>query len=1106
MAGSFRYHACLAFCAADLDAAREITSRLLVSGLRVPLDPAPQVLRGGKDAELLCKESAALVMLMSSRVGKQEWITFERQSLQFRGSEGKRFIPVRLDECPFPEALKPFAHLDWWEYGDRDRLTAICHLPERHEAATEKREPPLLYTFQGNDRAYSAIATHPDGSLIVAGSFDGTLEVWDTKSRTRTINLPAHTDAITSVAISVNTGLCASASHDGKVRVWDLTTGKRRRTLSGHSDSVMAIAITPDGTRLLSSSMDSAVKLWFLSAEDTKPKTRRFDIGNNVIALAATDSGMALLGHGNLITIYDFRNQKTLIDLTGHTSRVMAVAATRDGRIGLTGSEDRTVRVWDLNSGHCIAILEGHTGTVQAVSVTPDGSRAISCSDDGTIRVWDLRNGVCEALVGSGQDPMISGSITADGDCAVGASSGGKLLAWDLSGLIDTANADAVNIRYTNAKVLLVGDSGVGKSGLAIRLTEDTFQPTMSTDAVWATQIRIPLDGTGETEREIWLWDFAGQADYRLIHQLFMDETALAVLVFNPQSEDPFEGLAQWDHAITRAARRNFVKLLVAARCDRGGLMVSDDAITAFLTDHGFAAYYATSALSGAGCSELRNTISESIPWGAIPWTASPKIFRALKNMILQLKDEGVALLRMAELKQRIEMAIPSELFTMEQLHAVVGLLAGPGLVWKLEFGDFVLLRPELINAYAAAVIRSIRANMDEIGCISEDSVINGILDYQDFQRLSGYDEQIILRAMHQTFVDHGLCLREHTEGGPVLVFPSYFKRERPDLEGHPLPLVKYTIAGALDEIYATLVVRLHHTPVFEKDRLWKFAADFRTQEGRRVGLKMTKTGEGKADITVYVDAGVPDDTKVTFVRYVHDHLKLKDPSVARTRHYVCGNCGIGIENREAIKRRLTRGLTDMICANCENRVLLTDLVEQRFGSDEIQARTLKLETQAQMSIDNESRELILVGHAFAVAGEAGQIFRPVPNSDWGIDGEIEFKDERGNASGRRVYLQLKSGDSYLYRRERDGKEVFTVKNPRHSEYWVQHEYPVMLVIRTSDNRIRWMNVTDYLRTDGLRGKEGVTKQIIFEGEPFTALSLQRHRDRVLRLNARKAS
>ena len=83
-------------------------------------------------------------------------------------------------------------------------------------------------------------------------------------------------------------------------------------------------------------------------------------------------------------------------------------------------------------------------------------------------------------------------------------------------------------------------------------------------------------------EREIWLWDFAGQADYRLIHQLYMDEAALAVLVFNPQSENPFEGLGQWDRDVARAARWPFQKLLVAGRCDRGGLMISRDSVKGF--------------------------------------------------------------------------------------------------------------------------------------------------------------------------------------------------------------------------------------------------------------------------------------------------------------------------------------------------------------------------------------------------------------------------------------------------------------------------------------------------------------------------------------------
>jgi hypothetical protein len=128
---------------------------------------------------------------------------------------------------------------------------------------------------------------------------------------------------------------------------------------------------------------------------------------------------------------------------------------------------------------------------------------------------------------------------------------------------------------------------------------------------------------------------------------------------------------------------------------------------------------------------------------------------------------------------------------------------------------------------------------------------------------------------------------------------------------------------------------------------------------------------------------------------------------------------------------------------------------------------------------------------------DVGQIYRGYTNSDHGIDGEIEFKDDHGRASGCRLYLQLKSGDSYLTERQRDRAEVFQIKNPRWATYWQQQAYPVMLVIRTSDGVIRWMDVSDYLRRETREGKPPT--QIILEGERLDALAVRRLRDKALR-------
>ena len=142
-------------------------------------------------------------------------------------------------------------------------------------------------------------------------------------------------------------------------------------------------------------------------------------------------------------------------------------------------------------------------------------------------------------------------------------------------------------------------------------------------------------------------------------------------------------------------------------------------------------------------------------------------------------------------------------------LQGIPRLLGGPGVVWELAFGSWVLLQPERINAYAQAVIRTLQADEHRRGCLMEERVLKGDLTYESsMPRLAGDEERFVLLAMHQTLVERGLCLRQPTAKGNLLVFPSYYRRERPEQIGHPAVLVSYKLTGFLDEIYATLVTR----------------------------------------------------------------------------------------------------------------------------------------------------------------------------------------------------------------------------------------------------------------------------------------------------------
>ena len=133
------------------------------------------------------------------------------------------------------------------------------------------------------------------------------------------------------------------------------------------------------------------------------------------------------------------------------------------------GLSDNTVRVWDIASGRCEATLQGHTAAVLSVSWSGDGRRVVSGSRDNTVRVWEIASGRCEATLQGHTAAVYSVSWSGDGRRVYSAAVNGVAIEWDLAGS-DNLPAETRS-RYTNAKVLLVGDSGVGKTGLAYRLT-----------------------------------------------------------------------------------------------------------------------------------------------------------------------------------------------------------------------------------------------------------------------------------------------------------------------------------------------------------------------------------------------------------------------------------------------------------------------------------------------------------------------------------------------------------------------------------------------------------------------------------------------------------
>ena len=81
--------------------------------------------------------------------------------------------------------------------------------------------------------------------------------------------------------------------------------------------------------------------------------------------------------------------------LYGHGNQVRSVAFSHDGKQVVSGSDDKTIKIWDASSGACHKTLEGHSGWVYSVAFSHDGKQVVSGSDDATIKIWDARSGAC---------------------------------------------------------------------------------------------------------------------------------------------------------------------------------------------------------------------------------------------------------------------------------------------------------------------------------------------------------------------------------------------------------------------------------------------------------------------------------------------------------------------------------------------------------------------------------------------------------------------------------------------------------------------------------------------------------------------------------------
>ena len=148
--------------------------------------------------------------------------------------------------------------------------------------------------------------------------------------------------------------------------------------------------------------------------------------------------------------------------LSGHTSWARSVTFSSDGRSLVSGSNDKTVKLWDIQTGGVIKTFHGHTHWVHSVSISADLVRIASGSGDCTICLWDIQTGECLCTIK--QQRMVSyvGLYPSDPQY-IFSISGGKVWQWDVNGcqILPTYNGSYISFSLDHTQFALCNRNDV---------------------------------------------------------------------------------------------------------------------------------------------------------------------------------------------------------------------------------------------------------------------------------------------------------------------------------------------------------------------------------------------------------------------------------------------------------------------------------------------------------------------------------------------------------------------------------------------------------------------------------------------------------------------
>jgi WD40 repeat protein/serine/threonine protein kinase len=259
--------------------------------------------------------------------------------------------------------------------------------------------------LRGHTKSVITTSFSPDGRMIAASGYDGTVRIYSAADRSERLPLRGHRSCVNQVAFSPDGKRIATSSDDGCAIIWDTKGGQKLFTLRGHVGGFSAVTFNPDGRRLFTSGYEGSMKIWDVTSNPEALSLNASSTRVSSVEFSPDSRQLLTAGLDKVLKLWDVPSGRIRATWTGHSEAVWDVAFSPDGRWVASAAGDwqkpnqlGEVHIWDAATGRLAHPLRAHKSVARSVAFSPDSKRLVSGGGEyrtpgQEVIVWDVESG-----------------------------------------------------------------------------------------------------------------------------------------------------------------------------------------------------------------------------------------------------------------------------------------------------------------------------------------------------------------------------------------------------------------------------------------------------------------------------------------------------------------------------------------------------------------------------------------------------------------------------------------------------------------------------------------------------------------------------------------